>query len=182
MATDDQSSRASEVAGSPPAAPSEGALGKPPAPPPSPSPSESKALEDGELAPIANATSGTATPNDTGTPKTGSGGGSGITETAYKIQEQPYNPDASRDTTRQTITLWLIGLLCAIVVLTFVALFASGASVGFTGKEFIEGLKAVLNVLVGPVITLLASAVGFYFGSKQGESGGSPRTQNKPSP
>ena len=52
----------------------------------------------------------------------------------------------------------------------------------FTGKEFIEGLKAVLNVLVGPVITLLASAVGFYFGSKQGESGGSTKTQNKPSP
>jgi hypothetical protein len=27
----------------------------------------------------------------------------------------------------------------------------------------------VLDVIVGPTITLLASAIGFYFGSKQGE-------------
>jgi hypothetical protein len=86
------------------------------------------------------------------------------------IGEFPYNSDASRDTTRQTITLWLIGLLCAIVVLTFVALFASGASIGFKSKEFIDELKAILNVLVGPVITLLASAVGFYFGSTKADT------------
>lgn len=89
-----------------------------------------------------------------------------------KILERPYkyDPEESRDTTRQTITLWLIGLLCAIVVLAFVALFASGVAVGFTGTTFFDGLKKILDVLVGPVITLLASAVGFYFGSKQGES------------
>lgn len=89
-----------------------------------------------------------------------------------KILERPYkyDPEESRDTTRQTITLWLIGLLCAIVVLAFVALFASGVAVGFTGPTFFDGLKKILDVLVGPVITLLASAVGFYFGSKQGES------------
>jgi hypothetical protein len=69
--------------------------------------------------------------------------------------------------------------LCAIVALTFVALFARGASTGFTDKEFFHELKQVLDVLVGPVVTLLASAVGFYFGYKQGESGqgtGSNRT------
>ena len=85
------------------------------------------------------------------------------------FSERPYNADESRDMTRQTITLWLIGLLCVVVGLTFVALFARGASTGFTDKDFFHDLKQVLDVLVGPVITLLASAVGFYFGSKQGE-------------
>lgn len=98
-----------------------------------------------------------------------------------KILERPYkyDPEESRDTTRQTITLWLIGLLCAIVVLAFVALFASGVAVGFTGPTFFDGLKKILDVLVGPVITLLASAVGFYFGSKQGESVGLAKNTGK---
>lgn len=90
---------------------------------------------------------------------------------APAFREEPYNADRSRDATRQTITLWLIGLLCAIVSLTFVALFARGAATGFTHNEFFHELKQVLDVLVGPVITLLASAIGFYFGYKQGELG-----------
>jgi hypothetical protein len=97
-------------------------------------------------------------------------GGGAPSEVSYVgFTEKPYNSDESRDATRQTITLWLIGLLCAVVGLTFVALFARGASTGFTDKEFFHDLKQVLDVLVGPVVTLLASAVGFYFGSKQGE-------------
>lgn len=86
-----------------------------------------------------------------------------------EIIEEPYNADRSRDATRQTITLWLIGLLCAIVSLTFVALFARGSATGFTHPSFFSELKQVLDVIVGPVITLLASAIGFYFGYKQGE-------------
>lgn len=87
------------------------------------------------------------------------------------VRAEPYNADRSRDATRQTITLWLIGLLCAIVSLTFVALFARGAASGFADKDFFQELKQVLDVLVGPIITLLASAIGFYFGYKQGELG-----------
>lgn len=107
-------------------------------------------------------------------------GGGAFNEAPFEaFEERNYDPDSSRDGTRQTITLWLIGLLCAIVGLTFVALFARGASTGFTDKEFFHELKQVLDVLVGPVITLLASAVGFYFGYKQGELGDQARN-NKP--
>lgn len=107
-------------------------------------------------------------------------GGGAFNEAPFEaFEERSYDPDSSRDGTRQTITLWLIGLLCAIVGLTFVALFARGASTGFTDKEFFHELKQVLDVLVGPVITLLASAVGFYFGYKQGELGDQARN-NKP--
>lgn len=107
-------------------------------------------------------------------------GGGAFNEAPFEaFEERSYDPDSSRDGTRQTITLWLIGLLCAIVGLTFVALFARGASTGFTDKEFFHELKQVLDVLVGPVITLLASAVGFYFGYKQGELGDQAKN-NKP--
>jgi hypothetical protein len=107
-------------------------------------------------------------------------GGGAFNEAPFEaFEERSYDPDSSRDGTRQTITLWLIGLLCAIVGLTFVALFARGASTGFTDKDFFHELKQVLDVLVGPVITLLASAVGFYFGYKQGELGDQARN-NKP--
>ena len=94
-------------------------------------------------------------------------GGSG-TDPETSVQQIPYDQDVAKDATRQTITLWLIGLLCVIVGLTFVALFARGMSSGFRDAGFFGELKQVLDVLVGPIITLLASAVGFYFGYKQG--------------
>ena len=84
-------------------------------------------------------------------------------------QTDPYNPDRARDGTRQTITLWLIGLLCSIVALSFVALFASGAATGFAGLAFFDNFKKILDVILPPVTTLLASTVGFYFGYKQSE-------------
>jgi hypothetical protein len=113
----------------------------------------------------------------------GAEGGGAFNEPPFEaFEERSYDPDSSRDGTRQIITLWLIGLLCAIVGLTFVALFARGASTGFTDKEFFHELKQVLDVLVGPVITLLASAVGFYFGYKQGELGEQAKGNKQPTP
>lgn len=113
----------------------------------------------------------------------GADGGGAFNEPPFEaFEERSYDPDSSRDGTRQIITLWLIGLLCAIVGLTFVALFARGASTGFTDKEFFHELKQVLDVLVGPVITLLASAVGFYFGYKQGELGEQAKGNKPPTP
>ena len=74
----------------------------------------------------------------------------------------PY--EESHNRTREIIALWLVGLLCSIVALAFVGLFfverASDQKLAF------ENLKAVLDVLVGPIVTLLSSAIGFYFGSR----------------
>jgi len=110
----------------------------------------------------------------------GPGGGAPSESPYIAFTLEPYDPNPTRDATRQTITLWLIGLLCAIVGLTFVALFSRGASTGFTDKEFFHELKQILDVLLGPVITLLASAVGFYFGYKQGELGQQARNNRTP--
>jgi hypothetical protein len=83
------------------------------------------------------------------------------------VQTKPYDNLQARDRTREIVTLWLIGLLCVIVVLSFVGLFARGMYHRFD-EDFFKELKQVIDVLVGPVITLLSSAVGFYFGYQQG--------------
>ncbi|MBB3121635.1 hypothetical protein [Pseudoduganella violacea] len=67
---------------------------------------------------------------------------------------------------RETITVWLIGLLCAIVALAFIALFMDDDSTMFEKRY--ERLKTLLDVIMGPVITLLSSVIGFYFGSQAG--------------
>lgn len=79
----------------------------------------------------------------------------------YKAQ------DKARDSARQIITLWLIGLFCVLIVLSFVALFVTGLQGGFN-DDFYKNLRSLLDVLLGPVITLLSSAIGFYFGYQKG--------------
>ena len=99
-------------------------------------------------------------------------GSDASTETDDRVTENTkvYPPRVqAQDTTRQIITLWLIGLFCVLIVLSFVALFIIGLkSPGGFDDGFFLKLKTLLDVLLGPVITLLSSAIGFYFGYQQG--------------
>jgi hypothetical protein len=95
--------------------------------------------------------------------------------------------DQAQDSARQTITLWLIGIFAVLIVLSFVALFVGGLkSKGGFDKDFFANLKTLLDVLLGPVITLLSSAIGFYFGYQQGstspgaKAGGGPGGDRPP--
>lgn len=65
---------------------------------------------------------------------------------------------------RETITVWMVGLLCAIIALAFIALFMDD-DVALFEKRY-ESLKGILDVIMGPVVTLLSSVIGFYFGSQ----------------
>lgn len=83
-------------------------------------------------------------------------------------KDPTYAPrDRAQDSARQIITLWLIGLFCVLITLSFAALFMVGLKSGFD-DEFFKKLKSLLDLLLGPVITLLSSAIGFYFGYQQG--------------
>jgi hypothetical protein len=99
-------------------------------------------------------------------------GSDASTETDDRATEntKSYAPrERAQDTTRQIITLWLIGLFCVLIALSFVALFIIGLkSPGGFDDSFFAKLKTLLDVLLGPVITLLSSAIGFYFGYQQG--------------
>lgn len=69
----------------------------------------------------------------------------------------------SRRTMQETITVSLIGFLGAVCVFLFVGImFASQ-----TGrKETFDQLKDLVNLILGPLTTLLSTVVGFYFGAK----------------
>lgn len=73
---------------------------------------------------------------------------------------------------RETITVWLVGLLCAIIALAFIALFMDD-SLPLFEKRY-ERLKGILDVIMGPVVTLLSSVIGFYFGSQVAQQRRSP--------
>lgn len=79
------------------------------------------------------------------------------------LGEGAYSPDRARDRTRETITLWLLGIFCVLIALSFTALFVVGLRTNFN-EGFYTSLKGIVDVLVGPVVSLLSSAIGFYFG------------------
>ncbi len=72
---------------------------------------------------------------------------------------------------REIIAVWLVGLLCAVVALAFVALFLDPEGDALD-KRF-QHLKALLDVVLGPVVTLVSSAIGFYFGTQVAQPKGS---------
>jgi hypothetical protein len=70
-----------------------------------------------------------------------------------------YNPDKARDEARARITYWLLGLLTLLVIGSFVSVFNLDKNPTF------ENIKALLEVILGPVIALVSAATGFYFGA-----------------
>lgn len=70
----------------------------------------------------------------------------------------------SARTMRETLALWLVGLLCAVVALAFTALLLDQDS-ALLDQRF-KLLKSLLDVLVGPIVTLLSTVLGFYFGTQ----------------
>lgn len=65
---------------------------------------------------------------------------------------------------RETIGSWLITLLCVIVSLIFVCWIIGIKSEN--PKENLAYLKQIIDVVLSPVLTLLSSVIGFYFGSQ----------------
>ncbi|WP_211232041.1 hypothetical protein [Pseudoduganella violaceinigra] len=69
----------------------------------------------------------------------------------------PYNPAPHEDRARRHIAYLLIGLLWVIVGSIFILVACHSVTVGDV-KEF--------AVVLGPVVTLVSAATGFYYGTK----------------
>jgi hypothetical protein len=70
-----------------------------------------------------------------------------------------YDPEQSRDRARAVITYWLLALLTALFVAAFVTYLA------MPDKSEFANLKALLEMLISPLIVLVSAATGFYFGA-----------------
>jgi hypothetical protein len=124
------------------------------------------------------AASGAAPPGDgnggTGNVGGGGGGGGGDRSGIVEIQEdvapkpltQPkelaYDPEPARDEARKWLAYSLVLLLSVIVMFSYFSLWRMS-------KDKFDSLKALLELVLGPVVALVGSATGFYFGG--GRSG-----------
>lgn len=71
---------------------------------------------------------------------------------------EPYDPEPKREWARAIIALTLIGLLIAIVMASFVTLWVH--------PDYLEQMRGLLELIFAPIIALVGSATGFYFGGK----------------
>lgn len=85
-------------------------------------------------------------------------------------EEEPYNPQIATDTARQRLAYILTGLLVGIVALSFLILglvvyFPPGGSNGATSPAM-TALDSLLTLVFAPIIGLVGSVLGFYFGGR----------------
>lgn len=76
---------------------------------------------------------------------------------AESVRVVDYDPEPARDQVRGQIALYLIAILAAMVVASFLLLYAA--------PWHTERLVTVLQILFGPVTTLVGAATGYYFGA-----------------
>ena len=69
-----------------------------------------------------------------------------------------YDPAEDRERVRGWIALALVGLLAALAIIAFAMLQFHGAPA--------SDIKALLDVLIGPIVGLVGTVTGFYFGQK----------------
>jgi hypothetical protein len=84
------------------------------------------------------------------------------------IGQDAHHDRRSQRGMREIIAVWLIALLFLIICLAFTAVFLDDDPT-MLDKRF-QHLKSLLDVIIGPVATLLSSAIGFYFGMQVSQS------------
>jgi hypothetical protein len=89
------------------------------------------------------------------------------------LKPEPYNEAKDQNQARRTIAYWLLGIMSLVVVLAFILLFTILAASTTSTSNRVEHLITLMNVLFGPIITLVGSATGFYFGAQSAKPTGS---------
>ena len=74
----------------------------------------------------------------------------------------PYDPEPGRDKVRGYLAMWLLALLSVILLFSFCFFWRNPTD--------IASLKTLLDVLFAPIITLVGTATGYYFGAAANRS------------
>lgn len=96
---------------------------------------------------------------------------------------RPTPPESPDEKTRRGVSYWLLTLLTGVLILSFVALFVINSAGGpyvqngrlVNGNDSLEDadrLLKLVNIVFGPVVTLVSSVVGFYFGARTAQESG----------
>ena len=99
--------------------------------------------------------------------------------TAGQIIEKPYDPTADRETIRGTIALalvWaLVAVIAAVVLTGLVTAYACHGGGACNAETMdLKTIRAVIELVLTPLIGLVGAVTGFYFGEKSasGKPGG----------
>lgn len=119
------------------------------------------------LSPIGNAKNGQSASANEWMSQTASPALS-VTRPNVDLAQDAHQDRRSHRGMREFIAVWLIALLFLIISLAFTAVFLDDDP-AMLDKRF-QHLKSLLDVIIGPVSTLLSSAIGFYFGMQVNQS------------
>jgi hypothetical protein len=75
----------------------------------------------------------------------------------YSPAEKRYDPEPARDEARKWLAFTLVWLLCGVVGASFLLLW-------ILESASFANLKALIELVLAPVVALVGSATGFYFG------------------
>jgi hypothetical protein len=81
-----------------------------------------------------------------------------------KPSSTPFNPEKDREQARKGITYWLLALLTALFIVSFIAL------ARLKEEPTFDQLKTLVELLLGPLVALVSAATGFYFGAQSAKS------------
>ncbi len=70
-----------------------------------------------------------------------------------------YDPAPERESIRGRLAIYLLLLLVGVILISFIGLWV-------LNKEGFENLKALLELLLAPIVALVGTVTGFYFGEK----------------
>lgn len=90
--------------------------------------------------------------------------GSGATLEANRPTLEPFNLTKAQEKVRGRIAQWLVALLAAVVLFAFMTLWL------FDNR--VADLEKLLTIIFAPVITLVGTATGYYFGGKNSQDNG----------
>ncbi|MGH6662554.1 MAG: hypothetical protein ACREB6_13525 [Rhodospirillales bacterium] len=74
------------------------------------------------------------------------------------FRTKPYDPEEDRERLRGVIAIIIVGLLVGIVIFSFVTLWFKWVAV--------TDLKSVLELVLSPIVALVGSVTGFYYGGR----------------
>lgn len=105
-------------------------------------------------------------------------GTSGVVVPSRVLPTPDAKSETADDRTRRGVSFWLLALLTFLLIISFLATFVININYGtynfkikggvfeYNAKEQAEFFLKVLNIVFGPVVTLVSSVVGFYFGAR----------------
>ncbi len=80
-----------------------------------------------------------------------------------EIKILPYDPRPHTDKARRYITYWLLTLFTILII---VSLIAFGSLFFPKSERNIDEIEKMISFILTPLITLVSSATGYYFGSQ----------------